>query len=73
MYIFYNTETHSFFHNTWRMSRQGLQIWDQWGNWSSCSVTCGAGKISRWRHCISGSCSFGEKKAQLRTCTLPAC
>lgn len=49
------------------------KIWDQWGNWSTCSVTCGIGKIMRWRHCISGSCSLGEKKAQLRTCTSAAC
>ncbi|KAL6426753.1 hypothetical protein ACFW04_009234 [Cataglyphis niger] len=49
------------------------KIWDQWGNWSTCSVTCGIGKIMRWRHCISGSCSVGEKKAQLKTCTSAAC
>ncbi|EZA59250.1 Brain-specific angiogenesis inhibitor, partial [Ooceraea biroi] len=49
------------------------KIWDQWGNWSACSVTCGIGKIMRWRHCIGGSCSLGEKKAQLKTCTSAAC
>ncbi|XP_076231373.1 properdin-like [Calliopsis andreniformis] len=56
-----------------RIGRQGPKIWDQWGNWSSCSVTCGIGKIARWRHCIGGSCAAGEKKAQLKTCTLAAC
>jgi len=49
------------------------KIWDQWGNWSTCSVTCGIGKIMRWRHCIGGRCSLGEKKAQLKTCTSAAC
>ncbi|XP_020294369.1 uncharacterized protein LOC109859988 [Pseudomyrmex gracilis] len=54
-------------------SRKEPKIWDQWGNWSKCSVTCGIGKITRWRHCISGSCSLGQKKAQLKTCTSAAC
>ncbi|XP_018050181.1 PREDICTED: uncharacterized protein LOC108688432 [Atta colombica] len=49
------------------------KIWDQWGNWSTCSVTCGIGKIMRWRHCIGGRCSLGEKKAQLKTCTSATC
>lgn len=56
-----------------RVNRQGPKIWDQWGNWSRCSVTCGIGKLTRWRHCIGGSCLLGEKKAQLKTCTLAAC
>ncbi|CAK9804367.1 THBS2 [Anthophora plagiata] len=56
-----------------RINREGPKIWDHWGNWSGCSVTCGIGKLTRWRHCIGGSCLFGEKKAQLKTCTLAAC
>lgn len=54
-------------------SNREPKLWDQWGNWSTCSVTCGIGKIIRWRHCIGGNCSLGEKKAQLRTCTSAAC
>ncbi|KAF5280045.1 hypothetical protein FQR65_LT03300 [Abscondita terminalis] len=52
---------------------KGPKVWDQWGKWSTCSVTCGIGKITRWRHCISGGCADGEKEAQIKTCTLPAC
>ncbi|KAL0125694.1 hypothetical protein PUN28_004636 [Cardiocondyla obscurior] len=53
--------------------RREPKIWDHWGNWSTCSVTCGIGKIVRWRHCIGGYCSLGEKKAQMKTCTFAAC
>ncbi|KAH0954128.1 hypothetical protein HN011_011803 [Eciton burchellii] len=58
-----------------RVARRNKEpkIWDRWSSWSTCSVTCGVGKITRWRHCIGGSCSVGEKKAQLRTCTSAAC
>ncbi|GLV34919.1 hypothetical protein CBL_09399 [Carabus blaptoides fortunei] len=49
------------------------KVWDHWGTWSSCSVTCGAGKLTRWRHCVRGGCATGEKEAQIKTCTLPAC
>ncbi|XP_022910344.1 isthmin-2-like [Onthophagus taurus] len=52
---------------------KGPKIWDQWGKWSPCSVTCGIGKIIRWRHCVGGGCAAGEKEAQIKTCTLPAC
>ncbi|GJQ83694.1 hypothetical protein Trydic_g14400 [Trypoxylus dichotomus] len=52
---------------------KGPKIWDQWSKWSACSVTCGIGKITRWRHCVSGGCAPGEKEAQIKTCTLPAC
>ncbi|KAK9679295.1 Thrombospondin type 1 domain [Popillia japonica] len=52
---------------------KGPKIWDQWSKWSACSVTCGIGKITRWRHCVSGGCAPGEKEAQIKTCTLPSC
>ncbi|RZC37582.1 TSP 1 domain containing protein [Asbolus verrucosus] len=47
--------------------------WDRWGRWSLCSVTCGVGKITRWRHCVAGGCAPGEKEAQIKTCTMSAC
>ncbi|KAJ3642799.1 hypothetical protein Zmor_025553 [Zophobas morio] len=47
--------------------------WDRWSKWSPCSVSCGAGKITRWRHCVAGGCAPGEKEAQIKTCTLNAC
>lgn len=51
----------------------GPKVWDHWGKWSQCTVSCGIGKITRWRHCVSGGCAQGEKEAQIKTCTLPSC
>lgn len=53
--------------------KNGPKVWDRWGKWSGCSVSCGIGKMTRWRHCVSGSCEKGEKEAQIKTCTLSAC
>lgn len=53
--------------------RTGPKVWDRWGKWGGCSVTCGIGRMTRWRHCVSGGCAAGEKEAQIRTCTLSAC
>uniref|UniRef100_A0A4W4HMF9 SCO-spondin n=1 Tax=Electrophorus electricus TaxID=8005 RepID=A0A4W4HMF9_ELEEL len=33
---------------------QGCQSWAPWGPWSPCSHTCGAGTMSRHRHCPLG-------------------
>lgn len=52
---------------------EGPKVWDQWGKWSSCTVSCGVGKLKRWRYCVTGGCSPGEKEAQFKTCTFPAC
>lgn len=52
---------------------KGPKVWDHWGKWSDCTVTCGFGKMTRWRHCVSGGCASGEKEAQIKTCTNPAC
>ncbi|XP_028141007.1 ADAMTS-like protein 1 [Diabrotica virgifera virgifera] len=54
-------------------SKKDAKVWDHWGKWSACSVTCGVGKITRWRHCISNECAPGEKEAQIKTCTLKPC
>lgn len=47
--------------------------WNAWAEWSPCSVTCGAGVITRSRWCRSpyGSCEgedFEEEKCQLSAC-----
>lgn len=53
--------------------KNGPKVWDRWGKWSSCTVSCGIGKMTRWRHCVAGGCEKGEKEAQIKTCTLSAC
>ncbi|CAG9854089.1 unnamed protein product [Phyllotreta striolata] len=50
-------------------SKKETKVWDHWGKWSTCSVSCGVGKMTRWRHCISSGCAQGEKEAQIKTCT----
>ncbi|CAH1105206.1 unnamed protein product [Psylliodes chrysocephalus] len=54
-------------------SKKETKVWDHWGKWSACSVSCGIGKMTRWRHCISKSCAPGEKEAQIKTCTAASC
>ncbi|KAJ8955131.1 hypothetical protein NQ318_009024 [Aromia moschata] len=53
--------------------KKNVKMWDHWSKWSPCSVTCGVGKMTRWRHCVSPGCDPGEKEAQIKTCTLAPC
>ncbi|XP_044755688.1 spondin-1-like [Coccinella septempunctata] len=56
-----------------KRKKKGPKVWDRWSKWSECSVTCGMGKQTRWRHCIAGDCAPGEKEAQIKTCIMPPC
>ncbi|CAG9766126.1 unnamed protein product [Ceutorhynchus assimilis] len=53
--------------------KKNIKQWDHWGKWSECTVTCGVGKTTRWRHCVSEGCAPGEKEAQIKTCTRKPC
>lgn len=53
--------------------KKSAKVWDHWGKWSPCTVSCGEGKMMRWRHCVSQACAPGEKEAQIKTCKKPHC
>ncbi|XP_049818757.1 uncharacterized protein LOC126264509 isoform X2 [Aethina tumida] len=46
--------------------------WENWNEWTPCSVTCGRGRKIRWRHCLQG-CDGVETEMQEKTCQLPDC
>lgn len=52
--------------------------WSNWGSWGSCSVTCGAGSISRTRSCTHPAPSHGGKPCSgsvrdTQSCILAPC
>uniref|UniRef100_A0AAR2LHG3 SCO-spondin n=1 Tax=Pygocentrus nattereri TaxID=42514 RepID=A0AAR2LHG3_PYGNA len=54
---------------------QGCRNWGPWGSWSSCSHTCGAGTMSRRRHCPLGD-ALGQcrgEDTQRQQCYSSAC
>ncbi|KAJ7389347.1 hypothetical protein OS493_032204 [Desmophyllum pertusum] len=38
--------------------------WSKWGNWAECSVTCGAGVMSRERHCDNPVPAYGGRRCE---------
>lgn len=51
-----------------------LGVWSCWTDWSPCSVTCGLGKKSRTRDCLTaGKDGCEGLSTEFETCELPLC
>lgn len=49
-------------------------VWSCWTDWSPCSVTCGLGKKSRTRDCLTaGKDGCEGLSTEFETCELPLC
>ncbi|KAL1516990.1 hypothetical protein ABEB36_000813 [Hypothenemus hampei] len=46
--------------------------WNKWTDWSTCSVSCGKGRLIRWRHCRD-NCNDIETEMEEISCQLPEC
>ncbi|TRY86461.1 hypothetical protein DNTS_025546, partial [Danionella cerebrum] len=51
----------------------GCGVWAQWGPWSSCSRTCGAGTMIRQRSCSPQEADCRGERAQRQQCYSIAC
>ncbi|KAI8430821.1 hypothetical protein MSG28_000976 [Choristoneura fumiferana] len=49
------------------------KVWSRWSKWGPCSVSCGAGVITRRRACVAGRCARGEAEEQRRACSRAPC
>ncbi|VDN50673.1 unnamed protein product [Dracunculus medinensis] len=68
-----NVPNGSFLKASLRKSKNKIQEWLNWEDWSSCSSTCGYGIRTRWRRVANLYPTNGTLSHESQVCSVPPC